>query len=485
MANSAVTGSFSSPTFTDCTFSNNYGGYGGAIFASFSSITATRCLFVGNNSLVGDGDGGAICTFNSQLTLTSCEFTRNRARRGSGGALSIDGKAYISLCKFYGNSAYLSGGAIASSADLEVVDSAFVGNVAQSTGGAIDGSFFSVRRSTFTQNRSSNRGGAISSGDSNYQIYGAIFWHDSAYYNNEIYAPQTYDIYGNDIEGGPNGFNSSAYIDVDPLFVRAPWAGFDGKWGTADDDYGNLQLQPYSPCIDMIDPNGFPPVTSESKDLAGNPRVVDFPGPPSIGAYVDLGAYETPAAIVPRCIRFIVDAPQPTLRITFNTDINPATAVIPMVTNLATGQEVLAQHWYEVTFSYDPQTYSLDVIIPAGVLPDGNYRAVYPAGGVQSVTGQPSVVSLPYDFFVLSADANRDRKVDAADLGILSANWQCSGRTFCQGDFNYDGMVDINDLSILVGKWQQTLAPPPLVQPISLALRAPSRTASRLVSSLL
>ena len=65
-----------------------------------------------------------------------------------------------------------------------------------------------------------------------------------------------------------------------------------------------------------------------------------------------------------------------------------------------------------------------------------------------------------FNFFFFKGDANHDRKIDVADLGIFASNWQQSPRTFSQGDFDYSGAVDVNDLGILASHWQQTLSPP-------------------------
>ncbi|HEY7090807.1 MAG TPA: glucoamylase family protein [Tepidisphaeraceae bacterium] len=58
---------------------------------------------------------------------------------------------------------------------------------------------------------------------------------------------------------------------------------------------------------------------------------------------------------------------------------------------------------------------------------------------------------------VLAGDANQDRVVDQTDLGIVSANWQQSPRTFAQGDFTGDGIVNVNDLDLLAKSWQMSL----------------------------
>jgi hypothetical protein len=54
----------------------------------------------------------------------------------------------------------------------------------------------------------------------------------------------------------------------------------------------------------------------------------------------------------------------------------------------------------------------------------------------------------------IAGDANMDGWVDIADLGILAANWQLTGRSWEQADFNYDGIVDIADLGMLAANWQ-------------------------------
>jgi hypothetical protein len=136
---------------------------------------------------------------------------------------------------------------------------------------------------------------------------------------------------------------------------------------------------------------------------------------------------------------------------------------------------------------YDPATHRAGYGFAAGTLPDGNYRATLLAGSLKDASLNPLASDYNFDFYVLAGDANRDRKVDAADLGILSLNWQGSGKTFSQGDFNYDGKVDISDLYILSSRWKQALAPPappPPAQPVSIAVGAPRRTATRVVSLL-
>ena len=59
----------------------------------------------------------------------------------------------------------------------------------------------------------------------------------------------------------------------------------------------------------------------------------------------------------------------------------------------------------------------------------------------------------------LPGDANRDGKVDGADLAIWQENYDplgfCDNNTFCTGDWDFDGDIDGADLAL----WQENYAP--------------------------
>ena len=58
---------------------------------------------------------------------------------------------------------------------------------------------------------------------------------------------------------------------------------------------------------------------------------------------------------------------------------------------------------------------------------------------------------------LLPGDVNSDFVVDYLDLGILSANYRQSGKTWPEGDLNADGRVDYLDLGILAGNYRKLL----------------------------
>ncbi|HEY1915254.1 MAG TPA: hypothetical protein VGH27_06705 [Streptosporangiaceae bacterium] len=150
---------------TDCTFTGDQAGEGGAIDSGdgrhhFGSVTVTDSVFIGNGAGSGaaidsGGDGGT-----GSLTVADSTFTGN-STAGAGGAIASGsggaGFVTVSGSTFTGNAAY-DGGAIENglggSGSVTVTDSSFRGNFAWIRGGAISNHAGSVRvmDSTFTRN---------------------------------------------------------------------------------------------------------------------------------------------------------------------------------------------------------------------------------------------------------------------------------------------------------------------------------------------
>lgn len=174
-------------------------------------------------------------------------------------------------------------------------------------------------------------------------------------------------------------------------------------------------------------------------------------------------------------------AGNPALRLDFSEDVRQTLRAADFqLTNLTTGQLITTT---DLKLNYSAG--DIASLLLSNSLPDGNYRLTIAAAAVADIAGNTLASDFTFDFTVLSGDANRDRKIDAADLGVLSANWQGVSKTFSQGDFNYDGKVDVNDLYILASKWQQTLPPPvPPALPLSIVMHA-RRTPTRVVLSVL
>jgi parallel beta-helix repeat protein len=499
----AVFNSSSAPTFTDCTFSGNTASSGGAMTNHGSSAVIQRCAFSANSSSQGGaisnfsastsllaqctfidnstaGDGGAFYNSLSSPQLTDCLFIRNRASpatgySGYGGAIySTDDNpdmntVYLNRCQFLGNTASAMGGAVYNRKVGSYVNCLFVGNSAD-VGGSVADAFGkgSIVNCTIVAN-TANSGGALS-----YYagiVYNSIIWGNTGTSTIVSISTARYcDIQGYGSSG--NG-NRSA----DPMFVRSPAPGPDTRWGTADDDYGDLRLRIDSPCIDAGDNSAVP--AGITTDIAGNPRFIDIPGVHDPGAIVDMGAYERVPPIADA--GYLFNAVRPTVSVKFGFDAlaSSISASDLLLANLTTGQTLDCA--LISTLSYDPLTRTAAWVFNSA-LPDGNFRAILPAKSLSDNSGLPALgTNLTLDFFALGGDANRDRIVDINDLAILATNWQGSNKLFSQGDFNYDGKVDAKDLGILSSHWQRTLPPPVPTAPV----RAPTRTPVRVATLVL
>jgi len=139
----------------------------------------------------------------------------------------------------------------------------------------------------------------------------------------------------------------------------------------------------------------------------------------------------------------------------------PVSASAISLTNLTTHTAIPAS---AIHVTYDGITNTAHFTFPGyanGLLPDGNYRAVLPAGAVADAAGNPTAADSVLNFFVLAGDANGDRVVNGTDASIAGGFYN-SGlpATWSQGDFNYDGRVDDLDMNILRANYRNTLPPP-------------------------
>ena len=153
---------------------------------------------------------------------------------------------------------------------------------------------------TFSGNSVIGYGGGMYNSSSSPKLTNCIIWGNTASSSPQIYRlGGTVTVTCSDIQGGYAGVGN---INVDPLFVRNPSPGPDGQWNGINDDYGDLRLQPGSPCIDRGN-NVATGLAGITTDLAGKPRFVDIALTPDAGAgtppIVDMGAYEAQWACPP------------------------------------------------------------------------------------------------------------------------------------------------------------------------------------------
>jgi predicted outer membrane repeat protein len=230
---------YSSPTVTNCTFTENVALYGGGMYNTTSNPTISNCIF-SNNSASGDvldePAGGGLSNDYCNPIVTHCTFTGNTALYGAGmdnyfsnplvfncffnlnsaeyggGMNNVSGSPFVTHCTFSDNTAtgniYSGGGGISNflqeglsgisnptirdcifsdnSAvygagidneyrDTNVTDCTFTGNVAQDGGGIY--SFYSSPTVTACtlNGNTADFGGGMSNEDSNSLVVNCIF----------------------------------------------------------------------------------------------------------------------------------------------------------------------------------------------------------------------------------------------------------------------------------------------------------------------
>jgi predicted outer membrane repeat protein len=319
-----------SPTVTNCTFTDNVASFGaGVYFNEGSTGLVQACTFTHNHA----NEAGGLYALSSPVTVRQCTFTDNTASGGAfpvgGGFSSYFSDSTIDQCTFTGNHAYLGGGGLyCEGASPQVLNSVFIGNNTlgpvteegwgggllngyfttaievdltfvgntANRGGGIANAIFSnslIAACTFSGNTTTApdaSGGAIHSFDqSTPTIANIIAWNNSPSELSGVVDGVQYSC----VKDGAPPASGPGNISADPRFVRSPTPGPDGLWGTADDDAGDLRLQPGSPCIDAGNNLVMPAI---SVDLAGNPRFRDDPSTPDSGngtaPIIDLGALE-------------------------------------------------------------------------------------------------------------------------------------------------------------------------------------------------
>lgn len=324
---------YSSPTILNCTFTGNsatreqvggeYPGAGGGMYNEYSNPTVASCTF-NENMGVSAGAGGMFNRYSSP-TVVNCTFTRNSVTSeyadasDGGGMYNEHSNTTITNCTFTGNSAKNNGGAIANwnNSELTATGCMFSGNSAVFGGGIFnyDDTMVTAINCTFSGNSavfgSSLAQNSVKSRSSQLTMANCLLREGG----NEIWtnSPPNVSINYSNIFGGWTGEGN---IDADPLFVRIPNDGGDG-WGDdpdtpdtdegANDDFGDLRLQPSSPCIDAGENQAVPNDETDLDrdgdtselipfDRSGGLRFWDDPATPDTGhgdaPIVDMGAYE-------------------------------------------------------------------------------------------------------------------------------------------------------------------------------------------------
>jgi len=261
----------SSPVFGNCVFSFNNGRQGGAVRCVYSKPVFTACTFVGNRCKT---EGGAVQCYGADAVFYRCRFLAN-VSEGFGGAchLHASDPTWIN-CIFVGNACGKEGGTIYGckhTCNPVLINCTLTANTAKYLAGGI---FIAEEGKTVLTN-------CIVWGNTDRQGAGEKSQLKFKY----IIASNTC------IQGLTDASRGLEIFGDDPLFVQPPDDGGDG-WGddpgTPDvdegenDNYGDLRLSEFSPCINAGTEE--PPLFAGHPDLDGGSRIV--------GGRIDIGALE-------------------------------------------------------------------------------------------------------------------------------------------------------------------------------------------------
>ena len=151
--------------FKGLTFADGYDSdVGGAIKVSSGYMTVEDSVFSENSA---NRYGGAVFVANgATATFTDATFDGNVSVTETGGAINTDGAIEVADCLFTGNQATASfgGGAIQGwiGSSITISGSTFQGNSGYNAGAIYANNLLTITDSTFTENTSTFRGGAVS-----------------------------------------------------------------------------------------------------------------------------------------------------------------------------------------------------------------------------------------------------------------------------------------------------------------------------------
>ncbi|MFH6993382.1 T9SS type A sorting domain-containing protein [Flavobacterium sp. FlaQc-48] len=271
-------------------------------------------LITTNGNAVTRSFGGGMHLASAAPVLANLEFISNMANSGGALALLTGSNASIQDAVFKNNTATFGGAVTIRYGNTSIFDRVtFSGNSASSDGGAINllnsvtPAFKNVQ---ITGNKATRNGGAVFIGDN--MAYTIIFlntvFSGNASSDGTIFmltanvAMRNSIMYGNSHGISPNGISATPVIvyslvqgvnanlanntingSIDPLFVSP------NAYSNAPSNAGNYALKANSPVVNKGSNSLYNGLDFNTKDLAGNPRVLDYAN----AGIIDIGAYES------------------------------------------------------------------------------------------------------------------------------------------------------------------------------------------------
>jgi len=264
-----IYGNNTNATIQDNLIKNNISGYGGGLALCDGLIKDN--IITGNTVNVSYGNGAGLHQCDGTIQGNIITYNIANGSKTSGGG--IDHSYGTIQNNIISNNSAAFGAGISGGRGI-IINNIISGNSAIS-GGGLKWSHGRIQHNTIVGNTATESGGGLDSIASWYShsgIYNNIIWGNDAPAGAQInnsYSPEYSCI--QDWTGGGTG-----NINGNPLFVEPGY--WDGENTWVEGDY---HLLPWSPCINMGDPNGD---YSGQVDMDGEPRVM--------WGRVDMGADE-------------------------------------------------------------------------------------------------------------------------------------------------------------------------------------------------
>ncbi len=219
--------------------------HGGGICITASEPTVARNTITGNEA----GEGGGIYIASGSPKIIHNRITGNSAVYGGGGIYVDSGSSLIINNLILGNSAWHGGGIEVYGGGPMIVNNTIMSNIAYSGGGLETGyAYYPIVVNSIVAFNSS--------GICQYGIHSVDSFRHNCVYGNVAY----------DYSGVSNATGINGNISADPLIT--------------DLKYGNVHLQPGSPCVDA----GTSGYVLDNEDIDGDPRNRRGDGLVDIGA---------------------------------------------------------------------------------------------------------------------------------------------------------------------------------------------------------